>query len=235
MSEFAKHMTARLLDHAQRHNWMGRNITDLGCGTGESLMWLSQHGYVVTGIDTSAEMLAIAQANLDQRGLTAQLIHSDFQTVTNVTDQDMVLALDILSELSNIRELESAFKHIHGMLGDDRWFVFDMYTIEGLVKRNQEGYQMLHDGPQLTLFASDHFDYEKSIQRREFLIFSQKAGETGWQRESAQRVLRAYPVQGITALVQRSGFSIQHVLNMNMSNYSPNQSTDHVIIFARKE
>ena len=233
MGGFANQMTGRLVDYAQRNGWMGRQIVDLGCGSGESLLWLSQHHYIVTGVDRSPEMLNLAKSYLAQNNVSASLTQGDFRTLNNISGQDMVLALNVLSELDNIRALEQAFKHIHGMLRDGRWLVFDMYTIEGLVTRNQAGYDLEHDSDGLTIFVSNRFDYEKSIQYRDYIIFRQH--DTGWERLEAQRSLRAYPIQGVTALVQRSGFNVHHVLNMDMSDHKPSNSTPRVLIFASKK
>lgn len=229
MGEYAKRMTGRLLDYAQRNGWMGRQITDLGCGTGESLLWLSQHHYIVSGIDESVEMLKIAQQNL---GETVQLTQGDFRTIDSINDKDMILALNVMSELNNIRELEQAFKHIHGMLRSGKWFVFDIYSIEGLYKRNEDGYHLEHDENGLTIFVTNEFEYEKSIQTRNYTIFRQEGDH--WQRREAHITLRAYPIQGITALVQRSGFTVKHVLNVDMSDHTPGDSTSRVIVFAEK-
>lgn len=229
IGEFAKQMTGHLLDYAQRNNWLGRQITDLGCGTGESLAWLSQHSYIVSGIDESLEMLKVARQAL---GENVQLTQGDFRTIDSIKEQDMVLALNVLSELNNIRELEQAFKHIHGMLRSGKWFVFDMYTIEGLYQCNQDGYHLEYDDNGLTIFVTNEFEYEKSIQTRNYTIFKQDGDH--WQRQETHMVLRAYPIQGVTALIQRSGFAVQHVLNMNMSKHTPGDSTSRVIIFAEK-
>ncbi|MGB7340994.1 MAG: class I SAM-dependent methyltransferase [Phototrophicaceae bacterium] len=233
MGEFAKQMTGRLLDYAQRNNWLGRQILDLGCGTGESISWLTQHGYIVSGIDESAEMLTIARQNLQQRNVNAQLVQGDFRANSNFSDQDMVLAINVLNEVNNIRELEQVFKHTHAILRAGKWMVFDFYTIEGLYQRNQAAYNIVHNSDNLTIFTGNRLDYEKSIQTRDYMIFQQE--EDRWQRYQAQRTLRAYPIQGVVALLKRAGFNVEHVLNLNMTEYNSNQPTDRVIIFAEKE
>ena len=226
---FAKQMTGRLLDYAQRNGWLGRQIMVPGCGTGESLSWLSQHHYIVSGIDESAEMLQIAKQNL---GNSVQLTKGNFLSIQNNNEQDMVLALNVMSELNNIRELEQAFKHINSMLRPGKWFVFDIFTIEGLYQRNQDGYHLEYDKDGLTILLRNVFDYEKSIQTRTYTIFRQD-GEH-WTRTEGSLTLRAYPIQGVTALAQRSGFTVQHVLNRDMSQHTPGDSTSRVIIFAEK-
>src|SRR5262249_28734836 len=133
MGSFARQMTGRLLDFAQRDHWMGRQILDMGCGTGESMRWLAQKGYIVTGIDQSAEMLNLARATL-QSG--TRLINKAFKQVDDAIETDLVISLDTLYELGSLRELEEVFRLVHGFLKDGKLFIFDLYTVEGLVKRS---------------------------------------------------------------------------------------------------
>lgn len=232
MGHFAAQMTSRLLDHAQRNDWMGRQIAVLGSKGGESLQWLAQHSYVVTGVEPSGQMMKVAQQALRQAGVSAQFMQHDYRKV-QLAPQDMVLALDTLSELGNIRELERTFKHIHTLVRDGKLFIFDIYTIEGLVTRNQDGYMLEHDADGLTIFVGNTIDYERSIQYRNYIIF--RAVDGSWQRQEAERRLRAYPIQGVTALVKRSGFDVQAVLRDDMREYSLGDATRRVIVVARKK
>jgi SAM-dependent methyltransferase len=230
LGAFAQHMTSRLVDYAQRNQWMGRQIVDLGCGTGISLHWLSQHGYIVTGVDESPEMLQIAQAKL--QGLNVRLLESSIRNVDNIKDVDMALCLDTLHELNNLRDLEEVFQHVHAMLKQEKLFIFDIYTIEGLAQRHQQGDALEYNNNDLTIFTRNNFDYERQVQRREYIIFH-RDGEI-WHKQDTFRVLRAYPIQGITALVKRSGFEVLHVLNADLSIHNPGDHTSRVIIMAQK-
>lgn len=231
IGDFAQRMTSRLLDYAQRNDWMGRQIAVLGSGSSESIRWLARHSYVVTGVEQSQRMLEVTQSALNEAGVSAQLILSDFRAV-KFQPHDMVISLDTMGELGNIRELERALKHIHGLVKAQGLFIFDMYTIEGLVKRNQDGYTLDHDADGLTIFVGNDIDYERSIQYRKYIVFRQSS--TGWERQEAERRLRAYPVQGVAALVKRCGFEVHSVLRDDMREYSTNDSTQRVIIVARK-
>ncbi len=68
MAAFAEALTPHLIDYAQSHDWIGRRIVDLGCGTGASVRWLANHGYNVTGIDLSPSMLKIAEQLITDSG-----------------------------------------------------------------------------------------------------------------------------------------------------------------------
>jgi len=52
-------------------------VLDLGCGTGSLAVLLAQAGHEVTGIDTSAQMLALARAKAAAAGVGVDLAHGD--------------------------------------------------------------------------------------------------------------------------------------------------------------
>ena len=49
-------------------------LADLGCGTGDLTLMLTQAGYDVIGIDRSEEMLSVLREKADELGLTGQLL-----------------------------------------------------------------------------------------------------------------------------------------------------------------
>ncbi|HEV2662742.1 MAG TPA: class I SAM-dependent methyltransferase, partial [Ktedonobacteraceae bacterium] len=61
----------------------GGKILELACGSGRVLLPLVQDGYAVTGVDTSAAMLAIARARLQESGLSARatLVQQDISAL----------------------------------------------------------------------------------------------------------------------------------------------------------
>jgi len=55
----------------------GASILDIGCGTGRHSVELAKRGYAVTGLDLSAEMLAMAAEAADASGIRVEWVHSD--------------------------------------------------------------------------------------------------------------------------------------------------------------
>ena len=49
-------------------------LADLGCGTGELTLMLSQAGYDVIGIDRSEEMLSVLREKADELGMTGKVL-----------------------------------------------------------------------------------------------------------------------------------------------------------------
>lgn len=50
---------------------------DAGCGTGDSSVYLAQHGWKVTGIDFVPKALDKARAKVDAAGVSVDLVHAD--------------------------------------------------------------------------------------------------------------------------------------------------------------
>lgn len=72
----------------------GGPVLDLGCGAGRFLVPLAEAEYAVTGVDTSAAMLAEARAAVADAGLAAKvtLRQDDFRTLATLGDERFALA-----------------------------------------------------------------------------------------------------------------------------------------------
>jgi len=56
---------------------VGARVLDIGCGTGRHSIELAKRGYLVTGVDLSAGMLAEAARSAEEAGVEIDLIHSN--------------------------------------------------------------------------------------------------------------------------------------------------------------
>ena len=59
----------------------GKRILDLGCGAGESAVYLALAGAKVTAVDISSEMLAVAERLADAHGVSLTTVHSPAETL----------------------------------------------------------------------------------------------------------------------------------------------------------
>lgn len=232
MGSFAESLTPRLINYAQRHEWLGRRIIDLGCGTGASLQWLARHSYSTTGVDNAPAMLEIARAHMNSSGLNYTLHERDIRELSqDLGIFDMVLAFDVVNELNSLRELEAVFKGVHGLLGDGKLFVFDMHTIQGMTERGTSGESLIHDDQSLAVFTKSRYDYDRQLEERQYVIFRQQTESDLWERSAATRTLRAYPAQAVASLLQRSGFQNTQALHLNFEPFDPGASSASRIIF----
>jgi ubiquinone/menaquinone biosynthesis C-methylase UbiE len=79
----------------------GRDVLEIGCGTGKNTEWLAEHAASVVGLDLSPEMLARAKARVP----SATFIEHDIQRTWPVADESVnaVVGNLVLEHISNIR------------------------------------------------------------------------------------------------------------------------------------
>jgi len=232
MGQFGRESISRIVNYAQQNGWMGRTFLDLGCGTGASLEFFNQYSYISTAVDQSPEMLAIAKNIYPNITFHEQ----DIRQLDGLSQYDMVISLNVMNELDSLNDIKSAFAGIYKTVKEGRLFVFDMYTIEGLVQRYNRGdrlaYRDLDDSAMV--FSTNEFDYERQVHLRHYAIFKKAQGDL-WNRSEANRILRGYPVQAIVALLQRTGFRLSSLLTENFERYIPNDTRAGRVIFVAQK
>ena len=233
MGQFGRTSISRIVNYAQQNGWMGRAFVDVGCGTGASLEFFNQYSYISTAVDQSPEMLAIARSKYPN----ITYIEQDIRQLNDISPADMVISLNVMNELDSLNDIKSTFASIFNLVKEDKLFVFDMFTIEGLIERYNRGdrlaYRDIEDSSMV--FSTNDFDYERQVHLRHYSIFK-KAENNLWKRSEANRILRAYPVQAIVALLQRTGFRLSSLLTTNFERYVPNDTrASRVIFIAQKQ
>jgi SAM-dependent methyltransferase len=235
MANYVSTITPRLIDFAQRIDWLGRRIVVLGCGTGGAIEYLSQYPFTITGVDSTPEMLEIARRKLSEAGGSIKWLQLDMRDTGNqIMQSDMVLALNVMNELNSLRDLEAVFATAHKILEAGKLFIFDMITLQGLTQSIEDSEHLLYDAPDtLSVFSTSEYDFERQMQTLRYMIFHQQNGQ--WQRSEARRILRAFPVQAVASLLQRNGFQIRTILNSKLEGYEPGVSRAEKVVFVAEK
>ncbi|NLY52806.1 MAG: class I SAM-dependent methyltransferase [Firmicutes bacterium] len=111
-------------------SWLkGKRVLDLACGTGQFAYRLRQRGLVVTAVDYSPEMLAIAEERARTKGLDITFICQDMRRLELPYTYDLVLCLcDSLNYLLEIEDLALALENAAKVLKPGGHFIFDVNT-----------------------------------------------------------------------------------------------------------
>ncbi len=106
-----------------------RTIVDWGCGTGNHSIPLAQRGYSITGVDSSAEMLRVAQRKSSELDAQINWIAGDLRTtqVGEPFDAGLFMFAVLGYMLSNedmLAALTNARRHLRpgGLLAFDIWY-----------------------------------------------------------------------------------------------------------------
>src|SRR5690554_1757324 len=100
----------------KKYDCAPETILDLGCGTGNLTIPLAQRGYAVSGVDLSAEMVAVAEAKAESIGLSIPFLVQDMRALALPnTNFDLIFsACDGVNYLLTEDEL---FRMFRGVLG----------------------------------------------------------------------------------------------------------------------
>jgi len=214
MQTFAQQITPDLIDFAQRNGWLGRNLVEFGCGTGASLPWLARHHYGLVAVDSNAAMLQEAR-KVTTPDMHIEWLESDIrETGLPAESADLVLALDVLADLEEGKDLEDVFKSAATLLKPSKWLIFDLYTIEGLSEMGQSGDRILCDEIAATVLAHPSYDYDRQVLRTDYTIF--RADQGAWLKERANRVVRAYSRRIVIGLLRRVNLQVLHIVTPDL-------------------
>jgi SAM-dependent methyltransferase len=94
----------------------GAHLLDAGCGTGAYSVALAERGFSVTGIDTSAELLAEAKGKAQQAGVHIYFQVGDILTLPEDLATDAVLCRGVLNDLIKEEDRRAVFGSFAGVL-----------------------------------------------------------------------------------------------------------------------
>lgn len=126
----------------------GGHVLELACGSGRVLLSLAQAGYDVTGIDSSAAMLAIARRRVQEQGIAERctLLQQDMRTLHLEQKFRMAfIALGSFAHLTRRKDQQQTLAAIRAHLGHGALFILDISNADARYMEGLSG-QVLHQG-----------------------------------------------------------------------------------------
>jgi len=109
----------------KRHGVGGKNILDIGCGTGKHLHFFKQNGFSISGVDLSENMIREAKKYLHQE---EDLIYAKASEFCFNRKFDTIMSLfHVMSYQTENSELEKVFQNVSNHLIEGGLFVFDFW------------------------------------------------------------------------------------------------------------
>jgi SAM-dependent methyltransferase len=103
-----------------------KNGLDVGCGGGWFTRAFQKHGYQMTGLDKSAEMLNYAQETALKKGVRSEYLLGDITSFKSHKKFDFVTAINDCVNYIPKQKLSAAFKNVYNALGKNGVFLFDI-------------------------------------------------------------------------------------------------------------
>lgn len=203
-----------------------KSILEVGCGTGNYTKLLLEHGFDVTGIDISEEMLKIARKKC--KGGKFQV--ADLKQMSLHKKFDACIAMfTVIGYLTDNSEIETAFKNIHNHLKADGLFIFDVWNglavvrilPEVRIKEVEDKYTKIIRIAKPSLRSAEHVcDVNYKL-----LTLHKKDGK--FEEIDEEHAIRFYFPKEIEYLLKNAGFKVLKVcpfleLNKKLDEYTWN-------------
>ena len=179
----------------------GSKVLDVCCGSGHVTKELIKRGFAVTGVDASANMLAIAQRELpagtwlvrDARDLG---FHQQFPAALSTFDS--------LNHLLSTDDLRKVFESVRQALQPGGRFVFDMNLDEAYRSGPQHWVVEVKDSSISLIRGS--YDPETRMVETELIWFLREEGGELWRQQRSVIKQRSYSQHEILVALSQAGF-----------------------------
>lgn len=200
----------KLFDH---FNIQPQKGLDLCCGTGTALKIFADRGLVMSGLDQSASMLAMAARKFARRRITLyqkSLPRFKLLCTENSRKQikfDLITCFyDSLNYMLSERDLKASFRSVFTHLEREGWFIFDMNTPLALKTIWDEQIYAGTRKQMAWVWENEYLPQTKTaICHATFFV---KRGRH-WERFYERHIERAYSNTTVRRLLRESGFQVK--------------------------
>lgn len=219
-------------------------ILDAACGTGRVAIPLAEAGYLVTGVDSSTEMLSIARAKAEKsaRGVGVQFVQADIRTVDLGRQYGMALiALSSFQHMLTVNDQRRALERLNAHLKEGGLLVIDLINPSpewisagdgALVHQRTAPYPDSDGRDQLSKYVARVSDFGTQKDHL-MLVYDLVSPDGTLRRYNAQMELRFIFRYEAELLLEESGFRLRGVFgDYNLEEYQA--SSPRLILVAEK-
>lgn len=212
----------------------GKNLLDLACGTGELSVRFAKEGFSVTGVDLSADMLAVAQAKAQEEGLQIPFFEQDMANLEGHEEFDIIVIFcDSLNYLQSEDDVIHTFKSSYNHLKDDGIFFFDVHSLYKISEVFINQSFTLAEEHLSYIWNSFAGDSPNSVEHElSFFVLDEQTGK--YDRFDELHYQRTYPVQQYSQWLKQVGFEILDI-SADFENQEPQAQSERIFFVATKK
>lgn len=181
-----------------------KTVIDLACGTGIMSEMLMNKGFKIIGIDSSVDMLSVADSRLSALDKEYSLINSKMQDFSLSECADgCICCLDSINHLTDENDVLNTFINVYNSLNDNGIFIFDVNSVyKHRTLLNNRAYVFDEED----FFLSWDNEMLENDTVRIMLDFFIYNGES-YDRFSEEFCERAYSVESLNEMLKTAGFT----------------------------
>lgn len=227
--EWADFIRQKLGEYAIREGLM----LELGCGTGKMMELMGDAGFDMIGVDSSVEMLQIAQEKSQEGNKDFLYLWQDMREFELYGTVRAVISIcDSINYITNPEELTQVFRLVNNYLDPGGFFIFDLNTVykyrellgDTTIAENREEGSFIWEN---SYFEEDQInEYDLTLFIRQEDGRFRKYEETHYQR--------AYELETVKNLLEKSGLKLEAVYDA-FTFEEPAAKSERVYFVAREK
>lgn len=207
-------------------------VLDLGCGTGTLTQMLADEGYDMIGVDSSAEMLEMAQEKRVESGLDILYLMQDMREFELYgTVRAVVSVCDSVNYLLSNEDVIQTFKLVNNYLDPKGIFIFDFNTIykyaevigDTTIAENRDDYSFIWE---------NYYDEESHINEYEVTIFARE--EEYYTKTVETHLQRGYTIEEMVSFIEKAGMELLEIQDAD-TGLEATQTSERIHIVAREK
>jgi len=211
----------------------GAAVLDAGCGTGRYAIELARRGYVVHGIDSSAELLAEARRSLADTAVRVLFTVGDISLLP-ASRYDAILCRGVLNDVVDDHARQSVFRAFGHALRPEGVLVFDVREWEATMERKAREplfrKTVATDRGMLTFTSVTELD---PIGRKLIIAERHTITRDGVEQSSDNRfVMRCWTREELESVLSLSGFNAPTYFGAYDATVAPGAS-DRLVVTTR--
>lgn len=208
-------------------------VAELGCGTGNLTMGLSNLGYDMIGIDNSADMLEIAEEKCRETNLDILYLLQDMcEFELYGTVQACISFCDSINYILMPEDLLQVFRLVNNYLDPQGIFIFDFHT-PYYYEEELGDVTFAEDRQDMSLIWDNLYFPDIKINQYLLSIFVQEQ-EDLYRKYTEEHVQRAYSLEEIKSLLAKANLEFLAAYD-EFSTKAPNSKSTRIHVVAREQ
>lgn len=204
-------------------------VLDMGCGTGAMTRYLDAHGYDMTGIDVSEEMLTIAKEKSSPDILYLLQDMREFELYGTV--RAVVSICDSMNYILDYGELVQVFSLVNNYLDPGGIFIFDLNT-EYKYRKILAQSTIAEDREESSFIWDNDYDETERINEYDLTLFIKEDGDL-YRKYRETHFQRAYTLDEAAAAAKEAGMEFVAAYDA-FTREAPGETSERIYIIVRE-
>lgn len=210
----------------------GKRLLDIGCGTGLLSVKFAKKGASVTGVDLSADMLAVASERAGSLNLDISFIQQPMEAMDIQGSFDVaVIAIDSLNYVKAKEDVVQTFRRIYDLLVAGGVLLFDVHSTYKTDVVFMEAPFVFDNGRIAYIWQTEEGDEEHSVYSE--LAFFVRNDSGMYRRFDEAHYQRTFNTYSYVEMLNEAGFSIERIF-ADWEDEPPHEESERIFFQVRK-